>query len=131
MKLPRKYLAMCCCLIAVITLVYYKGLTHFLQQTFLRSSGRVDMIMSTSTPLIRDVNTTIQQYKTINKDKTTRDITSLQSVREIQQDKTTTLPDKTRPKDSVTASRPSVNFCFREKGIKLDNDQQCIQNFLD
>ena len=122
---------MCCCLIAAITLVYFKGLTHFVQQTFLRSSGRVDIIMSTSTPLIRDINTTIQQDKTINKDKTTRDITSLQSIKEIQQDKTTTLPDKTRPKDSVAASRPSVRFRLREKGIKLGNNQQRIQSFLD
>ena len=113
MKLPRKYLAMCCCLIAAVTLVYYKGLTHFLQQTFLRSSGRLDIILPTSTPLIRDVNTTIQQDKTINKDKTIRDITSLHSVREIQQDKTTTLADKTRPNDSVAASRPSVSFVLQ------------------
>ena len=104
---------MCCCLIAAATLVYYKGLTHFLQQTFLRSSGRVDIILSTSTPLIRDVNTTIQQDKTINKDKTIRDITSLHSVREIQQDKTTTLADKTRQNDSVAASRPSVSFVLQ------------------
>ena len=125
MKLPRKYLAICCCLIAGITLVYYKGLSHFTQQILLRGSGGVDKILSTSTPLVRETKTTIQQ------DKTMRNITSLPSAREIPQDKTTRLPDKTtrpnqvtrrgndaalRPKDSVTTSRTSVSFHFSEKG---------------
>ena len=108
MKLPRKHLVMCCCLIAAITLVYRNGISHFVQQRFLLDNGGVDKILSTSTPLILEVKTTsLLTVREIQPDTvTTKDKTTIQSDKTmILSDKTITRPNHLIKKESATTRR--------------------------